>query len=456
MFSRVAVLPIGSALALLSCASPLPLEGRACPCLSPGWVCCGSICVRPEQAVGCGAIEIPPPPPSSLPPAPTPEAETPVVAGADGGTAPVTPDAGPDLPADPPELEETCRAPARSCSADQTATRRCDERGRWVFERTCLDGTTCSAGECLCRPGTCEDSVVLRAPAKVVSIAVGGDLIYYVKSNAEVDLTGLHSLDLRTNASSAVVADAPGNGLGAMAADQAGVLSWCQQRAARGPVLMRGTQLLEAVPCGRVAVTDTHVYYTRDDRKGIFRRAVTGSGSDTIWEGEPMTFTTAGAYVYVSYQDQGAESVSIDRVSLAGPQPGRRERVAVATDPFDTSMHRIAVDETHVYGDDTDGLLRAPLEPESRFETFWRGPGPEVRGLAVGSTHVYWSTTTDALRGCVDATIWRKPKASDAPAVRIAIYPEACPSRDLLLWGGHLYTVITPDRGASQIVRLRL
>jgi hypothetical protein len=374
-----------------------------------------------------------------------------MVAAGDGGTAPVTSDAGSDAP----ELAEPCRAPARSCSADRTATRRCDERGRWQFERTCVDGTSCSAGECLCRPGACEDGVVLRAPANVFTIAVGGDLLYYLKSNAEVDLTGLHSLDLRTNAASTVVADAPGNGLGAMAADEAGVLSWCQRRATGRPALMRANQLLEVIPCNRLAVTDTHVYFERDDREGIFRRAVTRSGVETIWEGQPTTFIVAGDYLYVSHEDQGEGSVSIDRVSLAGPQSGRPERVAMATDLFDGALYRIGVDETHVYADDNDDLLWAPLEPVSRLQTFWRGAGPQVRGLAVGSTHVYWSTTTDALRGCIGTTIWRKPKAVDAPAVPIATYPDACPSRDLLLRGDYLYTVITPDRGASQIVRLR-
>ena len=129
--------------------------------------------------------------------------------------------------------------------------------------------------------------------------------------------------------------------------------------------------------------------------------------------------------------------------------------MALAPSPDDPSFYTIAVDEAHIYAVDLDGLLRAPLNLGSRFQDFWRGPGPEVKGLAVTPTHIYWSTETMGATDCSAATVYRKAKAVDAPAVVMASYPGSCPSWELLLHGDYLYTVITSVQGGAQIVRLR-
>ena len=143
------------------------------------------------------------------------------------------------------------------------------------------------------------------------------------------------------------------------------------------------------------------------------------------------------------------------RVSLTGAQPGRPERMAFAPSPDDPSFYKMAVDEEHIYAVDLDGLLRAPLTAGARFQDFWRGPGPEVKGLAVTPSHIYWSTETMGATDCAAATIYRKAKAPDAPAVVMVNYPGSCPSWELLLHGDYLYTVITSVQGGAQIVRLR-
>jgi hypothetical protein len=371
--------------------------------------------------------------------------------------APPVDTAPPDATEPPPE--ERCQPPARSCSADQTATRRCDERGRWVFEQTCVDGTSCNAGECLCRPGLCEDSVVLRLATSIFGIAVGGDLLHYHKYNADAELSGLHRLNLRTGEAGTTVADARDNNLGHLAADSAGVLTWCRGQIEGGPpaAIMRGTAVLEAASCHELVVNDTHIYFTLDDGPGLFRRAIDRPGRQLVWDGSPMDFKLAGPYIYLSSFDDGedAESISVHRVRVSGAAPGQPELVATATTFEDPSFYTIAVDEQHVFAIDADGLLWAPLTRGSTFSTFWRGAGPEVKGLTLTATHVYWSTETPGVSGCTAATVWRKPKALDAPAVPIATYPGACPSWELPLAGGFLYSVISSAVGGSQIVRLR-
>ena len=83
--------------------------------------------------------DLAPPPPDVAPPgdrAPEPDGSPPDAAGADL--------AGPDTAAAVPA--EPCQAPALGCSADEGSTLRC-EAGRWVFDRTCTDGTSCSVGD---------------------------------------------------------------------------------------------------------------------------------------------------------------------------------------------------------------------------------------------------------------------------------------------------------------------
>jgi hypothetical protein len=358
---------------------------------------------------------------------------------------------------DPPE--ERCQPPGRSCSADQAATRRCDQNGRWVFEQTCTDGTRCSDGQCLCRPGMCEESVVLRLSSSIFFIAIGGDLLHYHKYNADAEISGLHRLNLRTSEAGTTVADATSNNLGDMAADSTGVLTWCRGRSTGGPpaAIMRDTQVLEATDCNQLLVNETHVYFTLDNQGGLFRRALDRPGRQMVWDRTPMDFQLAGPFIYVSDFDEGedAESISVHRILVSGASPGRPERVATATTFDDPSFYTIAVDEEHVFAVDADGLQWAPLTVGSTFTDFWRGAGPEVKGLALTDSHVYWSTETPGITGCTAATVWRKPKVAGAPAVQVASYPGACPSWDLPLHGGHLYTVITSAIGGSQIVRLR-
>jgi hypothetical protein len=467
MFARVAAVLVGSGLAI-ACASPLPLEGRPCPCLEPGWVCCESACVPRDQAAACSAAPIVPtppgptagPPPRSIEPTAVPDAATTGDAGVSDPLDAPARDATRDGPPDTPAAEEPCQGPVRGCSADQTATRVC-QSGRWVFERTCLDGTVCSVGECLCRTGSCEDTVVVRAAANIVRLAVGGNVLYYHKGYTEIDLNGVHQLDLRTNQASTLVSEGPGNNIGSMVADATGALTWCRgPSATQAPALMRGTQLLEPIPCSRLAVSDTHVYFTRADRPGIFRRPLGRAGVEMLSERDPLAFNVAGPYLYYSTDDQEAEppteSVSVRRVSIGAVQPGREQRVAVATMFFDAALSILAADQSHVYGDDGDGLFWAPLTSDSPLETFWRGPGPQVRGLALSDTHVYFSTDIDGFRGCLGATIWRKSKAAGPEATPMASYPAACVSRDLLLQGEYLYTVIRSAQGGAQVVRLRL
>ena len=374
-----------------------------------------------------------------------------------GGVVPPS-DGPPDRPVVVPQ--EPCAGPARGCSTDETATLRC-EAGRWQFEQTCLDGKVCSAGDCVCRAGSCQESVLVRLAAHIPVIAVGGDFLYYQKDNFDTNTSGLHRLNLRTNEAVPLVADGPGHSFRTMMADAMGVLTWCRGMSASqvGPAIMRATQVFEAVPCGRVRVSDTHVYFTRDDQPGIFRRALDRPERETLWQSDLLGYRVAGPYLYFSRFDDSAgpaESISVYRVSVEGVQAGPAERMAVSTQFFDPSFYNLQVDQSHVYADDGDGLVRAPLTAPvvSSFQTFWRGAGPEMRGLALSPTHVYWSTATEGVRGCTAATVWRSAKADGSAAVAVATYPEACPSMELLLHREYLYVVMTSAMGGAQIVRL--
>jgi hypothetical protein len=476
MLARVAVM-VGGVMAggVLACVQPLPLEGRACPCDEPEWVCCGTACVPRERSAACpgrdGAATQPPTgndaaSPASMsdtgaavPDAPA-DPDVPVVptdASSEGDAPGVVPADGPP---DRPDVipAEPCQGPARGCSGDRTATLRCEEE-RWVFEQTCVDGTACSAGDCVCRAGSCQDSVPVRLAASIPYIAVGGDYLYYVKDNGDTNVAGLHRLNLRTNEPSAIVPDGPDQSFGIMVADATGLLTWCRGMGSgqAGPAIMRGTQVFEAVPCGRVAVSDTHVYFTRGDQAGIFRRALDQPGRQTLWQGDRLGWRVAGPFLFVARLDDGPdESLSVFRLSVAGMQVGQPERIAGLGQFFDPSFYSLQIDDDHVYADDGDGVVRAPLTPGGSFQTFWRGPGPEMRGLALSPTHVYWSTSIEATRGCAEATVWRQRKAAGAAAEAVASYPGACPGMDLLLAGDYLYTVITSSMGGAQIVRLRL
>jgi hypothetical protein len=369
---------------------------------------------------------------------------------------PPPPDARPDLALP----EEPCQGTGRGCSADQTATRRC-EQGRWVFEQTCLDGTVCSAGDCVCRAGSCQDSVLVREGADIVTIAAGGDRLYYYKSYRETDLTGLHQIDLRSGAATPLVPDGPGHSFGVMVVDATGTLFWCGKWQGRQS-LMRGTEVLEPIDCGsNLAVSATHVYFEGGDQSQLLRRALDRPGVQMVSDRSPTALIVAGPYVYFT-DFVGVDSMALDRILVSGAQPSKPERVALADMPAEQALYMISIDDTHAYADDLDGVLVAPLAPGSRFQTFWRGDGPELRALAASPTHVYWTTASEGVDGgCTGTTLWRKAKvatastAAAAPAQAIAIYPGACPSMDLAVVGDYVYLVIKPKGGGSQVLRLR-
>jgi hypothetical protein len=393
---------------------------------------------------------------------------------ADAGPAP---DAGPEAPADlprdtsadaarepEPAPSEPCEGPARGCSADQSSTRRC-EAGRWVFGQTCSEGI-CSAGDCVCRTGQCQDSVLLRSAASLSNLAIGGEQLHYVRDILDVSLTGLYRLDLRTSETTNTVPDSPSDQtiIISVVAGPTDLPTWCRGVSrTRSAAIMRGTQVLEPVACDSLAGDDRHVYFTRPDRDGLFRRALAGPGRQTITEVPPLSFVLAGPHLYFAAVDDttglDTTTTSVHRVRIDGAQPAAPQRAALAVTPQDFSFYKIAVDEQHVYAVDGDSLLWAPLPPEgsapTTFHRFWNGSGPVVIGLAVGRAHVYWTTETGGVRGCTAATVWRKPKMVDAPAQAVATYPGGCPGYELLFHDGFLHTVITSPTGGAQIVRLR-
>ena len=216
------------------------------------------------------------PPPLDAPPPPRDSAPADAAVIAD--VAPPA-DTSPDLP---PAPEETCQGAARGCSADQTSTRLC-EAGRWVFEQTCTDGTSCSAGACVCRAGMCQESVVLRLASYIFTTAVGGELLHYHKSNPDTETSGLHAVDLRTNEASITLPDGRENNIGDLAADSTGGLIWCRGlvEGQSEPALLRGPQVLEAIECNDLTVTDTHIYFTLAGG-GLFRRPLDRPDRQTI------------------------------------------------------------------------------------------------------------------------------------------------------------------------------
>jgi hypothetical protein len=400
--------------------------------------------------------DVSPPPDVAAPPdAALPEAPANLPRDASSADAPG--DTEPEPPAEP------CQGEVRGCTADQSSTRRC-QAGRWVFERTCSEGT-CSAGDCVCRPGQCQESVLVRSAGGLNNLAIAGDQLHYVRSILDVSLAGLFRLDLRTNETATTVPDGPAsqNIFISVAPGPMGLPTWCRGvSGTRSAAIMRGAQLLEAVACERLAGDGSHVYFTRQDRDGLFRRALASPGRQTITDVPPLSFEVVGPHLYFAAVDDttglDTTTTSVHRVRVDGGQPGPPQRVGLAVTPQDFSFYEIAVDDRYVYAVDGDSLLWAALPPEesapNTFHRFWNGAGPIVTAVAVGPHHAYWTTETGGVRGCTAATVWRKPKMVDAPAQAIATYPGSCPG-ELLFHDGYLHVVITSVTGGAQIVRLR-
>jgi hypothetical protein len=386
-----------------------------------------------------------------------PDALPPDVAAADLPLPDAAPDAAASVPAEP------CEGPARGCSADDASTFRC-EAGRWIFDKTCTDGTSCSAGDCVCRPGLCEEGVLFRSAASIYDLAIGGDLLHFQKTLPDLALSGLQQLNLRTNELITTLPEQTTFEIRTLAADPKGGLGWCREQAgvAAGAAIMRGTEVLEPVSCQNLALDDTHVYYDRQDRAGVFRRALDRPGQQTVTDRDPRAFALVGRDLYFSTVDDRNEqttTTSLHRVAIGGAQPAPARRLAVAVTPDDASFYRIAVDDRYLYGVNGDSLMWAPQPTgasPSTFTRFWDGTGPMVMGLTVSDTHVYWATWAGGLISCTSGTIWRKAKLSAARAVAMATYPGGCPAYKLILHQNHLYTVISSELGGSQIVRLRL
>jgi hypothetical protein len=357
----------------------------------------------------------------------------------------------------PPPQDEPCRPGARGCSPEHDSTRVCGEQGRWTFEATCPGGTSCSAGACLCPAGLCEDGVVLQASGLVDSMAAGGDLLHFQRSYSDVDLIGIHRIDLRTNAVTPVVPDGPGHSSHVpLAADPMGTLYWCRSFVSgrSNPALMRGNQRLETIDCTVLQASATHLYLMTASSQQLHRRAFDRPGLQVVWSEPLVAFAVAGQHAYLaSYQDERtSEAVLIRRVLLADPR--RVETVAAEPEPREGGFNDMAADTAHVYFRDRDRLRRAPVSGGA-VETFWQGPGLEVKAMVLSDTHVYWSTETPGVNSCTETTAWRQPKGREEDPIEMARYPASCSRADLLLLGDYLYLATSSVQAGSQIVRLR-
>jgi hypothetical protein len=171
-----------------------------------------------------------------------------------------------------------------------------------------------------------------------------------------------------------------------------------------------------------------------------------------VWGRELQGYALDGEHLYVSGLDEDSDRMIVQRVRL--DDPGQVQTVATQPQPRDGSFDTMVVDGTHLYAEDGERIVRAPIGGGA-METFWRGNGSAVMALALGEAHLYWSTAIPAAAGCLETAVWRQPRRRDEPPTMLASFPGVCPSPDLPLVGEHLYLALFSVETSSQIVRLR-
>jgi hypothetical protein len=379
-----------------------------------------------------------------------------VATAVDRGAVAAPPDAAPPAPdtagADQrPDLPATECTPRESgCTADGKATRVCDDQGRWIMGTACGAQTVCSAGLCLCTPETCDEGTIHEVPGLVEAIAGSRTTLYLGLSGPG---SSIRSFDVEAETAATVHMGGSDFTRYALDADAMGGLVWCSDpgpaAASPGQLSFGATVLDTPAGCVHVRKIGDAVYYRAD---ALYRRSTGGSPPQTV-SSEPMTkFEIAGDHLYLI--GAAGEEAVLKRFALA--EPAQVETLLRRPDGI---FRRLAVDGAHAYVVADDRLLRVPLAGNAAPEDVWVDDGPEVWGLALSESHVYWSTTTpDLTGGCLRAQVWRRPKAGGT-RVAISTVQGRC-AGELFILAGRLYTAIFQPSllfsGPSQVLRMRL
>jgi hypothetical protein len=353
-------------------------------------------------------------------------------------------DQGPDL------LPTECTPRENGCTADGRAIRVCDDQGRWTVGTTCGAQTACSAGLCLCTPESCDEGTIHEAPGLVEAIAGSGTTLFLGLSGPR---SSIRSFDVEAETAATVHMGGSDFTRYALDADAMGSLVWCSEvgsaPASTGQLGFGATLLDTPAGCVHVRKIGDVVYYRADD---LYRRSTGGSPPQTV-SSAPMTrFEIAGEHLYLI--GAAGEEAVLKRFALAEPA-----KVETLLRRPDGTFRRLAVDGAHAYVVADDRLLRVPLAGNAAPEDVWVDEGPEVWGLALSDSHVYWSTTTpDLTGGCLRAQVWRRPKAGGT-RVAVSTVQGRC-AGELFILAGRLYTAVFQPSllfsGPSEVLRLRL
>jgi hypothetical protein len=410
-------------------------------------------CVKPNPYGSRPRLDGSPEAASDTAPPTTPDSAT-----VDQGSVAAPPDAAPALTPDagtdqaPDQTTTECTPRQLDCTADNKATRLCDERGRWTTGTTCGPQTTCSAGLCLCTPETCDEGPIHEVPGLVETLAGSGRTLFMATIGLRASI---RRFDVQLEQEQTVHMGGSDFTRFALDADPMGNLVWCsdvRSGAASSGQLTYGTTTLDPNPCVHVRKVGDLIYYR--DPAALQRRATDGSARQTV-SSEPMTrFELAGDHLY--FIGAAGEEAFLKRFALA--EPGKIETLLRRPAAI---FRQLAVDGSHVYVVSDDRLLRVPVAGNAEPEDVWLNEGPEAWAVALSESHVYWSTTTFDLtgNGCLRAQVWRRPKKAGGARVAISTVPGQC-AGELLILEGRLYTPISTQGllsgGPSQVLRIRL
>ena len=97
----------------------------------------------------------------------------------------------------PDAMAAECTPNAVDCTADNKV-RTCSAQGRWMVTRTCAASDMCSAGVCLCAPGSCDEGKIHEidaAPVAGSDLAASNQTIYLALSGLQ---PSIHRLEIRS------------------------------------------------------------------------------------------------------------------------------------------------------------------------------------------------------------------------------------------------------------------
>jgi hypothetical protein len=319
-----------------------------------------------------------------------------------------------------------CTPSARRCYLG-AEPQLCSAAGQWDTQAQCTGGDGCSGGLCLCGQN-CDRGTLLDAPAGVVDLAAGGEVLWYH------DGQKLWRVNLSTGQATephAMSVSAGHKPVGGLAADAQGNVFWCRQDAeATGSEVMRSGATFLAEPCRDLQLGEGHLYVDSGGR--VSRFPLTGSGGNQVGGGALTAFAAGDQYVFLGFRARIFSQLYRNTLTGSGVQ----QMVWEQTMPGDP-IYSVAVDAEHVYFAPGKVLLRLPVGGGQA--AIAQQEDRDIDHIVLSDTHLYWTTVEFTEAGeCRAAEVYRRSKIAPGPPHRLIRDEGRCPTA-LILHGDGLY-----------------